>query len=877
MNRHLRHLLLRKHLGASLGVVSFMLVTQLGFATPVMAQDEEQDQDQQGIEELLDIPEVTRPKNTGKKKQRVEEIVVTPRAGDAAQRRGRVGETASRDMLADSFEDDVEGFLDDLGSISTLDGDEEGNIFSFQGMAPEMSQLTLGGQKQGRGGPKVGDMPVDMIESIEVIKSPVASMEEGASGGTVNVELRSPANLKKQISGIRAGLARLDGTGKINPNISSFFGRTFADRKIGLLLNVNYKNNHSRSDGISTKNWDQISVDGYDDMLWMPRTLNNSLSKDSSELLSGSAILGFRPTQRLDISLKANFSQNDRLRTYTSLQGQLSKQRVLDILSVDGDIVTEMESDDKKRNNLRAQMQSRQSTNSSQSYSFDIKWQKSGTRLSASAGYGRSRDDYAKPSPNLNFSKNSDFGYSLITDQYLPSLAVDGDVITATDFVSRNISFSDNNNFTSNQYGEINLDKLVKSEVFRRFKMGVKYRRNTLDRSQEKGKYNFDEPLYLDSVDGDFIASDFLGHIDEPSLVHSWPYTDVDDIIDTNSIVPNSMKPNLVGSFDVEQETYAAYMQGDIRVDLGEGKPLIGNIGLRYVKTDILSHGHQETQTNPLAVETQSSYDDLLPSASIAMRLQRRLILQVGISRVITRPRLDMLSPSLRLNESEETGSTGNGDLQPFRANQVRSELTWVETRKSRFTFSVGYKDVESYFIRDYTLRDIDDTTYLVANPVNAHNASILSFNMDVSQDLSRFNKKLTGFSFKANFSYNISKTQFIDPVSQERLAMPGVTPKVAKFSLSYSKDKFSARIRYQLLSKKLQAVSSLSGLPAWQQGYGSLGIGATYKVLADARLSFDIRNLTNAGKLTFLDTPLQLSKFSLKGRQMTLGLKASF
>lgn len=875
MNPRLKYIPLEKYSCISLSVVSFMLFAQLGFAIPVMAQDA--DEDQQDIEELQDIPEVSRVKKPKNDEQKTDEIVVTARSGNASQGRNRLGESASRDMLDETFEGDVEGFLDDLGSLSTLDGDEEGNIFSFQGMAPEMSQLTLGGQKQGRGGPRVGNLPVDMIESIEVIKSPMASMEEGASGGTVNVELRSPANLKKQVAGFRSGLAKADGTGKLNPNISSFFGRTFNDRKIGLLVNVTYKNIHTKTDSISTKNWDQRAVDGFDDMLWIPKAINSSVSKDDNELLSGFAILGFRPTMRLDISLKANLAHSEKHRAYSSLQGLVSKQRKLEVLAVEEGTVIALDSHDKSRGNLRIQMQDREAANFSQSYSFDVKWRKSGTRLSASVGYGQTNDNYSRPSPNLNFSKNADFGYSLITEQYFPSLTLDAEAISAAGFKSRSISFNDTRSSTSNQYGEINLDKQIKSKVFRRLRMGVKYRSNTLGRSQEKGKYSFDDPLYLGSVDSSFLASDFLDHINDNSIIHSWPYTDVGDFVDDNSITPSAMQPNLTSSFDVTQDTYAAYVQGDLRIDLGEGRPLIGNIGVRYVRTDILSHGYEETPADPVAVDDNSSYDDILPSASIAVRLQRRLILQLGISRVITRPRLDMLSPSLRLNESDETGSTGNSELQPFRANQVRSELTWVKNRKSRFAFSVSYKDVENFYVRDYTLRVIDDTTYLMANPINAHNASILSFNLDVSQDLSSYSKNLTGFSFKANLSYNKSKTNFIDPVSQERLEMPGIMPKVAKFTLSYSKDKFSARLRYQLQSKVLRAISSLSGLPAWGQSYSSLGIGVTYKVLGDARLSLDIRNLTNAGKITYLDTPLQFSKLTQRGRQMTLGLKVSF
>lgn len=849
-------------------IVLLLTCAMLSYASPVQAQDKDKQQDDKA-KAAEDRSKSNAPE--------ADEIVVTARTGGGGQRRGRIGESASRDMLEDSYEDNVEDFLDDLGGISTMDGDDEGNLFSFQGMAPEMNQLTLGGQRQGRSGPGIGNMPTDMVERISVIKTPMPSMEEGASGGTVNVELRSPANLKRQLFGLRSNLTRASGTGKLDPNMSSYFGQSFQDGKWGILLSAGYKNTNSKIDMIKIKSWEQRSVEGYTDEVWAPNSINSSVTMANSERFSGSAIFGYRPTYALDISLNANFSHTLNSMSYATMQGVFAKQRELSVSALNGDIVTALDSNDPRRSNLRVQISDRDTKAFSQSYTLDLKWVKAGNRVHASAGYSRNEQSSPKLSSMMTFSKNALFGYRLLPAESFSVLTVDPVDVIAEGFGGRAITFSDNRSLTSNLFTEVNMDKRVKNAVFRRFKIGAKYRRTLSDRSQDKGKYFFDAPLQLDSVEDAFITDSFLGYVDDPAVLHSWPYADIDGIIERDNISPDYMNTNLPSVFDVTQQTYGAYTQGDFRFTIMGDKAVFGNIGVRYVHTDILSHGFQGTEATAVAVENNSRYDDILPSATISARLSRRIALELGLARVITRPNLAMLSSSQRINESNETGSSGNSQLQPFRANQVMAELSYFQNRQSRYKFSAAYKDVDSFYFRNYSLQVIDDTGYLITSPVNGYNASILSLNLETSHNLGRLLEKLAAFSLKASFSYNKSKTNFIDPATMRPLPLPQITPHVAKLTLSYTKDKLSARVRYQWQSKTLRIPSSLSGLPEWQQSYGNISVGANYTLMEGVRLSFDVRNLLNAHKLNYINSPLQLAMLQQRGRRITLGLKASF
>ena len=90
--------------------VAVILLASFGNSTSVQAQDDEE----------------------------LDEIVVA-----AARIEGGGGgrAAASREQLDDSDEIDMEGFFDELDGISTLGGDDEGNVISINGLSPKLSKV----------------------------------------------------------------------------------------------------------------------------------------------------------------------------------------------------------------------------------------------------------------------------------------------------------------------------------------------------------------------------------------------------------------------------------------------------------------------------------------------------------------------------------------------------------------------------------------------------------------------------------------------------------------------------------------------------------------------------------------------------------------
>ncbi len=140
--------------------------------------------------------------------------------------------------------------------------------------------------------------------------------------------------------------------------------------------------------------------------------------------------------------------------------------------------------------------------------------------------------------------------------------------------------------------------------------------------------------------------------------------------------------------FDIEEETTALYVQGDYELDL-ESVFISGNIGVRYVTTDITSNGTSEVNGVITPSTETTSYDFALPRINIAAEMADDLILRAGVGKDIRRPDFNSLSTSATFGSSASgTVNVGNPALEP---EQIWSYDLSLEYYLSQSSFvSVG-------------------------------------------------------------------------------------------------------------------------------------------------------------------------------------------
>ncbi|MGJ8681067.1 TonB-dependent receptor [Paraglaciecola sp.] len=123
---------------------------------------------------------------------------------------------------------------------------------------------------------------------------------------------------------------------------------------------------------------------------------------------------------------------------------------------------------------------------------------------------------------------------------------------------------------------------------------------------------------------------------------------------------------NQVSSFfDIEEETTALYLQGNYETELGDIF-VSGNIGLRYVSTELTSLGTSEVGGVVTPSTEKADYDFVLPRLNINAELSDDLLLRAGIGKDIRRPNFDSLSTSANFGGSASGSVTiGNPALEP--------------------------------------------------------------------------------------------------------------------------------------------------------------------------------------------------------------------
>ncbi|MGV1683599.1 TonB-dependent receptor [Sphingopyxis sp. NJF-3] len=176
---------------------------------------------------------------------------------------------------------------------------------------------------------------------------------------------------------------------------------------------------------------------------------------------------------------------------------------------------------------------------------------------------------------------------------------------------------------------------------------------------------------------------------------------------------------------DVTERIYAVYAMTNFASDAGS-IPFSGNVGLRWVKTDITSIGYRQAYI--LTVDTagdtytvdvdpngelvrnsaKGSYNYFLPSANVSFDLSQQLKLRLAAYRAIARSGIESFGAGIDLNPSEGTGldniifdaTTGNPNLKPLRAWNLDASLELYASKDTLVSLAGYYKWAKGTVIR---------------------------------------------------------------------------------------------------------------------------------------------------------------------------------
>lgn len=362
--------------------------------------------------------------------------------------------------------------------------------------------------------------------------------------------------------------------------------------------------------------------------------------------------------------------------------------------------------------------------------------------------------------------------------------------------------------------------------------------------------------------------------------------------------------------FDISEKTHALY--GQVNFDgIDAGIPVRGNLGLRYISTNVSSLGNTVTagSTAVTPVVQDSSYDFFLPRFNLVVEPARDVLIRAGIAKDINRPDFDDLSTSVSFGTGPNTPvPVGNPDLVPESVWSFDLSGEWYFAPSAFFSLGVFHKTRTNLFsevridpaptrdangglaiditppceaggifnpIADRNINNVMNPGTGICVPVTTivngeGNTTQTGIEVAFQYDLSRFEDTLgfaSGFGFLGNYTYQTTGGSAQDFPSnfrtadgpqgaftalgitnaQDRITLSNLSEHSYNATLYYEKYGLSARARYTWRSSYVSTDTFFFGLPRINGARGQLNASVNYDITENINVGLEGINLTSS------------------------------
>ena len=354
---------------------------------------------------------------------------------------------------------------------------------------------------------------------------------------------------------------------------------------------------------------------------------------------------------------------------------------------------------------------------------------------------------------------------------------------------------------------------------------------------------------------------------------------------------------DLLSSWDVSEDISAQYVQLDFATEIF-ALPLTGNIGVRAAQTETTSSGYQQgpnvwVETSPgvweemagevEAVAIDHDYDEVLPSLNMTLAVTDEQQVRLGVAKTIARAPVDLMSPSLNLNDdlfgaNPGESSSGNPKLDPFRATQVDLGYEWYFNDESSVAATVYYKDLDTFIARAADAEQIvyNGTTYNVSRPINGEGGYIRGYEVLYQQAFSSLPEPFNGLGVYANYAFTESNVEQFVPLYSTKSALTGLSEHVGNLTLWYYKDGFEARTSYSYRSEFQRDINAVQGEEGINDSEGYVDLSLSYEMDDHYKFYFQVQNLTNEPYRVYgleSNNPNHVNKYEEFGRRYMVGV----
>ncbi|WP_192346786.1 TonB-dependent receptor [Algoriphagus sp. Y33] len=728
----------------------------------------------------------------------------------------------------------------------TMQNDQgEARNIIIRGLAPQLNSVTLNGERlpSAEGDNRNVQMdliPSDMIQTIEVNKAVLPSMDADAIGGSVNLVTRQAPN-SLRVSGTAASGVNLLSNKPIWTG-GVIIGDRFFNDKFGVIFSGSYNNHRFGSDNIEAvwKNYENgAALEEFDirkyDVQRVRRSASIALDYDINDnhTLFLSGMYNHRDDWenrfRMRVSqLDDSFEERDF--TEVSPGKYLTKGRV--------EYETKGGVDSDRNKAARLEDQRVYNTTLGGSHLFNklkMDWSLTSAKASEERPFERytsfrsSNQDVTvdvsnpdKPYAYLaNHADNYAIGFNGLSEQY--GYTFDRDLNGKLDF---------------------KLPYSPKGIL----QFGARYRGKDKERDNNFYEYEpVDEEAFGETLgnvpnvnysDPDFLAgSNYqVGHFMDPNYLGGLDFRNAGSFEESD--IPEEYAP---GNYTAKETITGGYVMADHQ--FSDKFSAIFGVRMEHTFIDYIGNIFDVDNEEISSAEGEQSYTNFMPGVHLKYAVNPNSILRFAWTNTIARPNYFDLVPYAEFSPEDEELSRGNPNLKP--ATAMNFDLMGEQYFDNVGLISLGgfYKDIDD-FVYTITSQGYNDPQFgsglQYSRPENGGTAKIYGLEASVQRQIWR------GIGIYLNYTYTQSSTTGIEGRDNDDIELPGTADNMFNASLSYENKRFVARVSLNYASDYLDELGGESFEDRYYDKQTFLDVNASYALSPKWRVFFEGNNLTN-------------------------------
>jgi TonB-dependent receptor len=333
--------------------------------------------------------------------------------------------------------------------------------------------------------------------------------------------------------------------------------------------------------------------------------------------------------------------------------------------------------------------------------------------------------------------------------------------------------------------------------------------------------------------------------------------------------------------------------------------PMRGDAGVRFVRTrqQAQFYANVPTSVDPsgfLLTTTDRSYDDILPSANLVLEPSDTTVVRLSAAKVMSRPPLTSLAAatSVSVAGGSRTVTTGNSNLDPYRANTVDLSYEWYPSNGTIVSVGVFYKDISTYIqnlttVAPYSTTGLPDSLlvgtgvaatddFSITKIVNTPGGPLTGIELNYQQPFRFLPSPFDGLGALFNVTYVNSTIDYIIDINtgkRKKDDLLNLSRNSANATLYYEKGNWQARVSANYREGYLRSVpASFSMDVAGFTGATYYDASISYKVNSHVSITLEGLNLSDVPLNSWVDSATErVEDYRVQGRQYYLGVRYNF